>query len=353
MLFSGRPLGGSLSSPPPADRPVFDEPSEHRPRLLQREEELKLAETFERSRQAYSDLVAELPGPLRKRILDGDSEGPALGSRWPLAGLEASFDRLVGLSKSISGLDATARRARHLKRGIDRIRERLIVSNLGVVYLLAHKSRGRGIPYSDLVQEGTLGLIRAVERFDYRRDCRLSSYAHWWIRKSLHAAFTQNLRTIRLPRYAQDALCRLKSVEGELRRILGRGPTASELAQRMNLPEESVCRLIAAATDAQSFDNLEEGTESLRIMACTNPDPLETAIAEQWLSRLRQAIDSLPPRERKVVRLRFGIERSEPKTLAQIGKIFGISRERVRQIEVEALGKLRRTADGSRLGSLP
>jgi len=319
------------------DLPVLDTT------VLSFEDENRWVAEFSDARIGFAELISGLPDELREIVLEEDVDGPAAGVHWPLSELGACFARLVeyGDHSDDPALAEKIGRARQLERRMTRARERLIMSNLGLVHHLARKHRGRGIPYADLVQEGTLGLIEAVEKFECGHGCKLSSYSHWWIRKNILRAFSKYLRLIRVPEQAHDAIRRLKFAEEELSRESGREPSRSELAERTRMPEETVSRLLAVVADPQSFDTLDHGADAFVVPSST-ADPEGSAIQDQMDGIVSGALDSLSPRERRIIRQRFGFGRGQAETLAEIGRSHGLSRERVRQIEIEALNKMRR-----------
>jgi len=245
------------------------------------------------------------------------------------------------------GLDPAARAELEevVRRG-EEARQRLIESNLRLVATVARRYLGRGLTFLDLVQEGNLGLQRAVERYDWRRGFRFSTYAYWWIRQAVTRAIAEHSRPIRLPVHMAEQMGRLNSAAGELQTQLGRPPSPTELAERLDLPPQRVRELITATRSTISLEAPigEDGSLLAEVIPDTTPSPADEVEASLLATALDAALrEYLTPRELELVRLRFGLDRGGPeRSLSEVARAFGISRERVRQIEATAIQRLRR-----------
>jgi RNA polymerase primary sigma factor len=226
-------------------------------------------------------------------------------------------------------------------------RERLITCNLRLVVSIAAKYRDLGVPFLDLIQEGNIGLITAVERFDPNRGYKFSTYATWWIRQAIMRSLVKHLRLIAVPDYLVSLLHKISQVEEHHLQEHGDLPTYHELAEEIGVSQETVMRLLQVRPFAPSLDTLvgeEEDETMLESMIAGQAAPeLETLHAAQR-ERLEQALAELAPRERRILILRYGLEDNHPRTLVEIGMSLNLSRERVRQIEELALSKLKQSS---------
>lgn len=243
--------------------------------------------------------------------------------------------------------------ARRIEKGDRVAKDALVNSNLRLVTSIAQRYQGRGLPMEDLMQEGVIGLIRAAEKFNWRRGFRFSTYATHWIRQTIMRAIANSGRSIRLPAYVVDTIGRLTRIRGELENNLGRMPTRAELAQAAGMQEEQLLELLQSMVEPTSLD-APLGEENQRSLADVIPaeesqSPSARVFRHAVQEEVARALTSLPPREQEVLRLRFGLNGHPPHTLEQIGKVLHMTRERARQLELQALEKLRGNRAGARL----
>jgi RNA polymerase primary sigma factor len=231
--------------------------------------------------------------------------------------------------------------------------DQLVNSNLRLVVSLARRYVGRGMALLDLIQEGNVGLMRAVERFDYRRGFKFSTYATWWIRQSISRAIADQGRTIRMPIHVLDSVNKLTRLQREITQLRGQAPTIEELAEEMDLPVERVTELRRIAQDTVSLETPvgedEDGTLGDLVEDVDSEMPADVATFSSLQLQLAQALEGLSERERQVLVMRFGLADGKPRTLEEVGVHFNVTRERIRQLETKALAKLRHPDKSGRL----
>ncbi len=293
---------------------------------------------------AWADDLALLERPSEAAARQADGAPP------PQADLDASIDDALRLYLNeinrVPLLTASEEvvLAKRLEAGDESARRELVDANLRLVVNVAKRYATGGLPLQDLIQEGSLGLMQAAERFDWRRGFKFSTYATWWIRQSVTRALSNNSRTIRLPVHVVEALRKIRRITPELALVYEREPTAAELGQALGMNSERVAEIVRAGRTTMSLEQPvgEDGDESLAdFVEDPNPDTADRALlADSLRHDLREALAILPERQQTILVRRFGLDGRPPWTLDQLGVYFGVTRERVRQLQVEALRKV-------------
>jgi len=283
---------------------------------------IQIYNEYEREKDLYEQLLKEIKmdDPVKMYLKD-------IG-RVPLLGPEEEIEL-----------------ARRMMEGDENAKQRLSEANLRLVVSIAKRYVGRGMLFLDLIQEGNLGLMKAVEKFDYTKGFKFSTYATWWIRQAITRAIADQARTIRIPVHMVETIHRQTRVARMLLQELGRDPTPAEIAKEMGVSEERVCEIQKIAQDPVSLETPigEEEDSHLGdfLEDETAAAPSDSVAFAMLKEQLLSVLDTLTPREEKVLRLRYGIDDGRPRTLEEVGKEFNVTRERIRQIEAKALRKLR------------
>jgi RNA polymerase primary sigma factor len=312
---------------------------------------------LQEAREVIAKLALKLPAACRAHVLEGDAEGPKRGREWPLDDMEVFYGKLMRYHREQQRKDPRfvrmIQQAREQKRHIDHARDGLILANLRLVVHIAKKYLNHGISFMDLIQEGNIGLMKAVEKFEYERGNKFSTYAYWWIKQAIERAIADKARVIRIPVHVNEKIKKISRVSRELAETLGRRPTPPEIAKKLRMPIAKVEEILGVVQDPQALEDMSADDDSpslLRFVADPNaPCPLERTVDRELREKVKATLKVLSGREEEIIRLRFGIGRDMPYTLEEIGRVMGLSRERVRQIEATALRKIQQAEESDQL----
>ena len=324
--------------------------------LIDEKQEVALARELQEAREGMAKLAIKLPAAIRNQILEEGLEGPKRGREWPLDDMEAFYHRLILFQPERpkdARLAKVVKQAKEYKRHVDHARDALILANLRLVVHIAKKYLNHGISFMDLIQEGNIGLMKAVEKFEYERGNKFSTYAYWWIKQAIERAIADKARVIRIPVHVNEKIKKISRVSRELAETLGRKPTPPEIAKKLRMPVSKVEEILGVVQDPQALEDVsgdDDAPSLLRFVADPNaPCPLERTVDRELREKVEATLKVLSSREEEIIRLRFGIGREMPYTLEEIGRVLGLSRERVRQIEATALKKIQQAEEQGNL----
>ncbi len=299
-----------------------------------------------RRHAAAAGTISFVPPPLNGSTLPAVAE-----DRPPRDGGSTALTLYLRELGQVELLDAGEEKklARRVQRGDLEARERMIRGNLRLVVRIARDYNGLGLPLLDLINEGNIGLMTAVERFDPTRGAKLSTYASWWIKQSMRRALANQSKTIRLPVHIVEKICHIRRATFRLQELLGREPDDAEVAREMRIPTREVARVRGVNIRPASLDAPMGDEDSSRLADIISDEnaasPYEHLVEKNAALMLAGLVEQLPPREASVLRYRFGLDGGKERTLEEVGEKFDITRERVRQLQNLALGKLRRMMD--------
>jgi RNA polymerase primary sigma factor len=296
----------------------------------------KWVEKLARRKQPYAAKIGAIKDDvLRLQLRIGEVESQA----------GISCVEIKDINKRMSIGEAKARRAK----------KEMVEANLRLVISIAKKYTNRGLQFLDLIQEGNIGLMKAVDKFEYRRGYKFSTYATWWIRQAITRSIADQARTIRIPVHMIETINKLNRISRQMLQEMGREPTPEELGERMEMPEDKIRKVLKIAKEPISMETPIGDDEDSHlgdfIEDSSIPSPIESATGEGLREATREVLAGLTAREAKVLRMRFGIDMNTDHTLEEVGKQFDVTRERIRQIEAKALRKLRHPSRSEHLRS--
>jgi len=315
--------------------------------LLDEQKEVSLASQLKDSRLAIARLAQALPDCCRDFALAGDESGPMLGAAWPLSHLERFLRKLARYAAQDpdATVAAALREIRAHKVSLDDARDGLILANLRLVVYIAKKYANSGMPFMDRIQEGNLGLLRAVEKFDHERGHKFSTYAFWWIKQSVDRGIIEKSRTIHIPALVNGKIRVVECAARELSQRLGRKATPREIATLLKTPVDAVDHALSLVREPLPLENGSGSPEGFDVTKFVPdgraPSPFDHVSQREITQRVESVLRELKPREETIIRMRFGIGREAERSLDQIGERLRLSRERVRQIQWRALAKIK------------
>ncbi len=319
--------------------------------LINEEEEVKYAKILQKGRREVARIVRNLPVSAKKVILPERERWKKIEER-PLDEICQLVNRIIYYSRNFAATQEFVKIERNARKAMNMItssRDKLILANLRLVVHLAKKFINNGISFMDLIQEGNIGLMKAVEKFEHTRGNKFGTYAYWWIKQSIERAIADKARTIRIPVHVNEKMKKVSRVAKELEEKLKRRPSPDEIAKKARLPIEKVEEILGVVREPQALEdknNTDDGFGMIRFVADRKAiSPHDITVDSELKTKLQGVMNVLSAREQKIIRMRFGIGQGSPNTLEEIGRKMNLSRERIRQIEAAALKKIKKADD--------